>query len=216
LTRALDLLRRAGEHNPDPRPQIDEALLLLNAGDNRSSARLLEAVVNRNPGNVRAWGLLATAAASFDERRSLQANGELLRLYGRIPGKLGNGVVRSPGGARYRVALGHVVGVVDGVVRLGHDRVEFVGWAGVLGTRRPVDEVLIVSHGRVVHAGVPTVRRRDVSLANGVGRTGFRIVVPIAALRSDDGELDAHVLGAGGGAASLLSFNCRRRPFVGC
>jgi hypothetical protein len=215
LLRAVDLLRRAGERNPDPRPQLDEASLLLAAGNSRAAARLLEDVVERNPGSVRGWSLLATAAAPFDERRSLQANGELLELYGRMPGQLGSGVVRSTSGTRYRVAPGHARGIVDRVKRDG-DRLVFAGWAGLPGPRRPVEELLIVAHGRVVAAGPPTADRPDVDVDFGKGKIGFRLVVPDAALRDDDGELDAHVLGAGLGAASQLAVDCRRRQAAGC
>jgi hypothetical protein len=215
LEHALDLLRRAGERNPDPRPQLDEAALLLAAGRNRAAAGLLEGVVDRNPGNIRGWGLLASATAPFDEHRSLEANGELLKLYGRIPGELAAGVVRSTSGALYRVTPGHAKGVVDRVRRAGDDMV-FRGWAGLPAQRRPVQEVLIVAHGRVVAAATPDVARPDVAAANGGSGTGFRKVVPISALRGKDGQLDAHVLGAGNGAASLLGVDCRRPQALGC
>jgi hypothetical protein len=215
LEHGLDLLRRAGEHNPDPRPQLDEAALLLAAGRNRLAAGLLEGIVDRNPGNIRGWGLLATATAPLDERRSLEANGELLKLYGRIPGELAAGVVRSTSGVLYRVTPGHATGVVDRVRRAGNDMV-FSGWAGLPAQRRPVQEVLIVAHGRVVVATAPNVARPDVSPADGGRGTGFRKAVPISALRGKDGQLDAHVLGAGTGAASLLGIDCRRSQALGC
>jgi len=215
LQRALDLLRRAGERNPDPRPQLDEASLLLAAGDNRGAARLLEGIVERNAGSIRGWGLLAAATASFDERRSLQANGELLKLYGRIPGQLASGVVRSTSGRRYRVVPGHARGVVDHVLRRG-DRILLTGWAGLTGAKRPVQEVLIVAHGRVVGAAPPTEARPDVRLDVRGARIGFRVTVPEWALGDRAGELDVHVLGAGLGAASQLPVNCRRRQAAGC
>ena len=215
LQHALDLLRRAGERNPDPRPQLDEASLLLAAGRNRAAAGLLEGVVDRNPGNIRAWGLLAGATAPLDERRSLQANGELLKLYGRIPGELAAGVVRSTSGVLYRVTPGHAKGVVDRVRRVG-DEMVFTGWAGLPAQRRPVQEVLIVAHGRVVAATEPNVARPDVPAASGGRGTGFRKAVPISALRGKDGQLDAHILGAGTGAASLLGIDCRRPQAFGC
>ena len=215
LEHALDLLRRAAQRNPDPRPELDEAALLLAARQNRAAAGLLEGVVDRNPGNIRAWGLLATATAPFDEQRSLQANGELLKLYGRIPGELAAGVVRSTSGVLYRVTPGHAKGAVDWVRRVG-DHIVFAGWAALAAQPRPVQEVLIVAHGRVVAATAPNVRRPDVPAAKGGSGTGFREVVPISALRGKDGHLDAHVLGAGTGAASLLGINCRRSQALGC
>jgi hypothetical protein len=215
LEAALDLLRRAGERNPDPRPQLDEASLLLAAGDSRGAAHLLEGIVDRNPGTIRGWGLLATATAPFDERRSLQANGELLKLYGRIPGQLGGGVVRSTSGRRYRIAPGQARGVVDRVVRRGR-RVVFSGWAGLPGAGRPAQEVLVVAHGRVVGASPPTVDRPDVRLDFGEGRIGFRVAVAESALRNRAGEVDAHVLGAGLGASSQLPVDCRRSQVAGC
>jgi hypothetical protein len=214
LERALDLLRRAGERNPDPRPQLDEASLLLASGDSRGAARLLEEIVDRNAGSIRGWGLLAAATAGFDERRSLQANGELLKLYGRVPGQLGSGVVRSPSGRRYRVFPGHARGFY-GVRREG-ERVVFKGWAGIPGSRRPAEEVIVVSHGRVVAAEAPNVRRPDIPPASGGSGTGFRLSVHGLRLIDDDGEIDAHVLGGGLGAASLLTVDCRTPQLVGC
>ena len=214
LNRALDLLQRAGERNPDPSPQLDEASLRLAAGDDRAAAALLEDVVERNPGSIRGWALLATAAASFDERRSLQANGELLELYGRVQGPLGSGVVRSPSGRRYRVFPGLARGFY-GVRRRGN-KVVFQGWAGLPGARRPVDEVLVVSHGRVVAASRPNVRRSDIKPADGGSGTGFEFTVPGLALIDDDGDIDAHVLGAGLGSASQLTVDCRTPQLVGC
>jgi hypothetical protein len=214
LEHALDLLRRAGERNPDPRPQLDEASLLLAAGRSRAAANVLEGVVGHNPGSIRGWGLLANATASFDERRSLEANGELLKLYGRIPGQLAAGVVRSTSGVLYRVVPGQATGVVDKVRRVGDD-VVFFGWAALRGPARPVEEVLIVAHGRVVAALRPNFPRPDISRANGGSGTGFREAVPISALRKD-GRLDAHVLGAGDGAATLVAFDCRRPQLFGC
>jgi hypothetical protein len=215
LTHALDLLRRAGERNPDPRPQLDEAALVLAAGDNRGAARLLEGVVDRNPGNIRGWGLLAAATAPFDERRSLEANGELLKLYGRISGQLAAGVVRSTSGVLYRVVPGYAVGVVDKVRRL-RDGAVFSGWGGVAAQRKPVQEVLVVSHGHVVAATHPNAARPDIPAAQGGAGTGFRVAVPISSLRGKDGRLDAHILGAGTGAASLLGIDCRRPQLIGC
>ena len=214
LEQALDLLRRAGERNPDPRPQLDEASLLLASGDSRGAAALLEDVVERNPGSIRGWGLLAAATAAFDERRSLQANGALLELYGRVPGELGSGVIRSSSGRRYRVFPGHARGFYT--VRRRGALVVFEGWAGIPSARRPAQEVLVVSHGRVVAARRPDVRRRDIAPASGGSGTGFRFTVPGLSLLDKEGEIDAHVLGAGLGAASLLTLDCRTPQLVGC
>jgi hypothetical protein len=215
VARARALFERAGRRNPDPRPQLDEAALLLTAGDSRGAAQILEGVVDRNPGSVRGWSLLATAAAPFDARRSLEANGELLKLYGRIPGQLGSGVLRTPSGVRYRVVPGHAKGFVAFIRRSG-DVVTFAGWAGLPGAHIPVKEVLVVAHGRVVRGTPPTMRWPGVRPADGGTRTGFRIGVPIAALRNGSGEVDAHLFGAGLGAASLLAVSCKRPQFIGC
>jgi hypothetical protein len=215
LANALDLLRRAGVRNPDPRPQLDEAALLLAAGDSRAAARLLDGVVDRNPGSVRGWGLLAAAMAPFDERRSLQANGELLKLYGRNPEQLAAGAVRSTSGALYRIVPGHAIGVVDEVRRQGGD-VLFKGWAGLPAQRRPVQEVLVVAHGRVLAAIHPNVGRPDIPQRNGGNGTGFRVAVAFSAVRDRDGRLDAYILGAGTGAASLLRIDCSRPQPIGC
>jgi hypothetical protein len=213
--RARDLFERAAKHNPDPRPQLDEATLLLSVGDDRGAAALLEDVVKRNAGNVRAWGLLAAATVNTDERRSLQANGELLKLYGRIPGPLAGGVIRSPSGRRYRVLPGQANGGVDGIAFHG-DRVRVNGWAGLPDAHRAAQEVLVVAHGRVVRTGTPSRPRPDLPGDYGGDRTGFVFEVPRSALLDADGRLDLHLFGAGLGAASLLRVNCRRPQPIGC
>jgi hypothetical protein len=215
VQRARDLFQRAGDRNPDPRPELDEATLLLSVGDDRAAAALLEDVVSRNAGSVRGWGLLAAATVNLDERRSLRANGELLKLYGRIPGPLAGGVIRSPGGRRYRVLPGQAKGRVDGIALRG-DKVRVNGWAGLPATRRAVQEVLVVAHGRVVASTAPSFARPDVPGDYGGDRTGFIVEVQRSAVINDDGELDLHLFGAGLGAASLLPVDCRRPQPIGC
>jgi hypothetical protein len=184
LEHALDLLRRAGEHNPDPRPQTRRGGCCSCRPAQPRLARLLEAVVEAQLRATSAHGVCwRRATAPFDERRSLQANGELLRLYGHIPGRLGNGVVRSPRRRAVPVApvtrpasstVSSASAKTRGVRRLGADS----GHASV--RERGAHRLSRPGRGRRRPDGAPP----DVKLANGSGRSGFRIVVPIAALRT--------------------------------
>jgi predicted Zn-dependent protease len=68
-----DLLDDARRLNPDPRPDISEAQLLLFIHRDREAVRLLEDVVRREPENFEAWRGLAQATLRVDPERSREA-----------------------------------------------------------------------------------------------------------------------------------------------
>jgi predicted Zn-dependent protease len=78
--RAERLLVDARSLNPDSRPRIDQAALLLATGRRREAVRVLGPVVRKEPDNARAWGLLADATANIDPRASARARARLRQL----------------------------------------------------------------------------------------------------------------------------------------
>ena len=68
-----DLLDDARWLNPDTRPDISEAQLLLFIHRDREAVRLLEDVVRREPKNFEAWRGLAQATLRVDPERSREA-----------------------------------------------------------------------------------------------------------------------------------------------
>ncbi len=175
------LFQRAARRNADPAPELNEAQALVMLDRDREAAGLIESVLRDNPGNIRAWGLLATATASYDDRRSTQANAELLRLYGRVRGQpLPRGAIRSSSGRLYSVVPGRFNGVIDSSAITG-DRVVFSGWAASVQRRGPV-EVLVVSNGRVVATALASRPRPDIARKYGASllRSGFTFAVPLS------------------------------------
>jgi predicted Zn-dependent protease len=78
--RAQRLFVDARELNPDTRPRVAEAALLLATNRRREAIRVLRPVVRREPDNARAWGILADATAHVDARESARAYAQLRRL----------------------------------------------------------------------------------------------------------------------------------------
>jgi hypothetical protein len=218
LRSARSLFQRAARRNADPAPELNEAQVLVLLDREREAAGLIESVLRDNPGNIRAWGLLATATASFDDRRSTEANAELLRLYGRVQGQpLPRGAIRSQSGKRYTVVPGRVNGVVDTSQVVG-GRVIFEGWATAVERRGPA-EVLVLSNGRVVATAVASRPRPDIARKYGprLERSGFRFAVQLSRLADAGGERRVVLFGASGGEASPLWTNCSNEPQdVGC
>jgi predicted Zn-dependent protease len=66
VDRAVRLFESARADNPDTRPAVLEAGLLIRAGRGRQALGLLKPVVGREPQNLTAWVLLAAAAQSLD------------------------------------------------------------------------------------------------------------------------------------------------------
>jgi hypothetical protein len=218
LRSARSLFQRAARRNADPAPELNEAQVLVMLDRDREAAGLIESLLRDNPGNIRAWGLLATATASYDDRRSTQANAELLRLYGRIRGQpLPRGAIRSSSGRLYSVVPGRFNGVIDSSEITG-DRVVFSGWAASVQRRGPV-EVIVVSNGRVVATALASRPRRDIARKYGARllRSGFRFAVPLSRLADVDGQRRVVLFGAFAGQASPMWPNCASgRQDVGC
>jgi hypothetical protein len=207
---ARSLFRRAARHNADPTPELDEATLLIRLGRPREAVPLLESVLRANPGSIRAWGLLATATARFDPGRSTEANGELLKLYGRAQGQpLGAGSIRAGNGRRYSIAPQAVLGAVDSsLTRRGVALL--TGWAASPRHRLPAEAVIVLSHGRVVATVAPRERRMDIArrFGPGVARSGWIAPVPRRRLTDEHGDVDVHVFAGVRGQASPIPFSC--------
>ncbi len=218
LRSARSLFQRAARRNADPAPELNEAQVLVMLDRDREATRLIEAVLRDNPGNIRAWGLLATATASYDDRRSTQANAELLRLYGRVRGQpLPRGAIRSTSGRLYSIVPGRFNGVIDASEITG-DRVLFNGWATGVERRGPL-EVIVVSNGRVVAGALASRPRPDIARKYGARllRSGFKFAVPLSRLEEVDGQRRVVLFGGSAGQASPIWPNCaNERQAVGC
>jgi hypothetical protein len=216
---ARSLLHRAARYNADPTPELDEARLLIRLGRQREAVPLLESVVRSNPGSIAGWALLATATAPLDDRRSTEANGELLKLYGRAHGQpLALGSIRASTGRRYTVTPGSMEGFVDWSSVRG-DIVAMAGWAVDRGHRVPAEAVMVVSHGDVVATFRPRGRRADIARDRGAWalRSGFEILVRRRQLIDDEGDLDVHVFAAARGRAAPIGLHCSSgRMDIGC
>jgi len=81
-----DLLRRAGEFNPDPNPEVIDAGLLIGRGREREAAASLERSLRAERRNPGAWRLLAVALRRSDPKRSAQAERRARALAARRPG----------------------------------------------------------------------------------------------------------------------------------
>ena len=66
VDRAARLFQSARSNNPDSRPVVLEAGLLIRTGRPRQAVTLLRPVVKREPQNLTAWVLLAASAPSVD------------------------------------------------------------------------------------------------------------------------------------------------------
>ena len=86
---AARLLEDARFLNPDTRPMLAKgALLVARGGAGVSEGRaLLEEAVRREPDNVVAWGVLASATRRLDPRRSREARARARALSPPVPGE---------------------------------------------------------------------------------------------------------------------------------
>jgi hypothetical protein len=217
---ALSSFRAASRWNPDPAPTLDEATLLLSVGRTAEAGRMLEDVTRANPGNVRAWTLLAAATGRTDQRRTRVALRELAALYGRVDTGRGiPGTLRTRDGRLLQVVPKTGQGAVDSS-RVGDDRITVGGWAADLRARRRFEQVLVVSRGRIVAATAPFRGRPDLARRFGphLGSTGFKVSFGRPAVEDDSGRLDVHVFAVSRGEAVPLRFFCRRgaRQDLGC
>lgn len=87
LDAAVDALEDARTLNPDSRPQLLQGALLVRAGGARArqGLELLEDVVEREPENLIAWGLLAGATERTDPERSRAARARMRELSPPVP-----------------------------------------------------------------------------------------------------------------------------------
>jgi hypothetical protein len=230
VDRALSLFAQAARANADPTPRIDQARLLLAIGRTGQAADVLDRVVRTNPGNVQAWSLLESATATSDPRRAAQAENQLRVLFGHpvIYNPL-QGWMLTGAGVAY-IGPG-VIGRVESV-RVTGSVAQFSGWLatatkppGSPWSVGPADEILIVSDGRLVGGGLPTVTRPDISRAiseflrasTAPEGLGFRIYVPLALLKRVGRKADLHVFGISQRIASALSILCSPSlPTPGC
>ena len=72
--------RDARSLNPDTRPRVAEAALLVVTDRRREAVRVLRPVLRSEPDNAQAWGILADATAPIDARASARARAQLRRL----------------------------------------------------------------------------------------------------------------------------------------
>ena len=84
---AAQLLEDARFLNPDTRPMIAKGSLLVSRGGAgvKEGRALLEEAVRREPDNVVAWAVLASATRRLDPRRSRQARARALELSPPVP-----------------------------------------------------------------------------------------------------------------------------------
>jgi hypothetical protein len=80
VKRALSEFDRARRNNPDTRPEVEEATILIFLGRNAKAAAMLGQVVHKEPRNAQAWGLLSQATRSSDPRLSQAAAARVLQL----------------------------------------------------------------------------------------------------------------------------------------
>jgi predicted Zn-dependent protease len=84
---AADLLEDARFLNPDTRPMIAKGSLLVARGGAgvKEGRALLDEAVRREPDNVVAWAVLASATRRLDPQRSRQARARALELSPPVP-----------------------------------------------------------------------------------------------------------------------------------
>ena len=74
------LYQRAAQNNPDTRPTVEEATILIFAGQRARAARLLQGVLRDEPKNVAAWAQLSVATRDLDPRLSAAAAARVREL----------------------------------------------------------------------------------------------------------------------------------------
>jgi predicted Zn-dependent protease len=82
---AARLLEDSRFLNPDTRPMITEGAMLVARGDARDGRALLEKAVRREPDNVFAWAVLASATRRLDPERSREARARAAELSPPVP-----------------------------------------------------------------------------------------------------------------------------------
>jgi predicted Zn-dependent protease len=84
---AAELLEDARFLNPDTRPLLSKGALLVARGGARmqEGLALLEEAVRREPDNVLAWGVLASATRRLDPQRSRAARARVHELSPQVP-----------------------------------------------------------------------------------------------------------------------------------
>lgn len=231
VNHALSLFAQAARGNADPTPRTDQARLLLAVGRTRQAVDVLDGVVRTNPGNLQAWSLLASAAAASDPRRAAQADDQLRILFGHpVVYRAGQGSILTPSGV-VAVVPGRIIGTVEST-RVTRAVTHLAGWSAVTTkqvgggwTVMSADEILIISAGRLIGGGLPTVTRPDISravsaflhLAVAPEGLGFAIDVPRALLKRVGGKADLHVFGISQRIATELSIHCSPSlPTPGC
>jgi hypothetical protein len=141
-------------------------------------------------GHQRLPGLRALTVVAYEELRPrgrALAGGRLLRA-GRVP---------------VRVAPGALRGVVDTSTASAR-AVTLTGWAAT-AQQRPVDQVLVFAGDRLAAAGVPTLRRPDVS-SSAPDELGFELALPSELARRRRGPI--RVVATAGDVAAPVPFGC--------
>jgi cytochrome c-type biogenesis protein CcmH/NrfG len=89
LDEAVSSLEDARFLNPDTRPRLLEGVLLVRAGGarTRDGLALIEDVVEREPENLIAWGVLADATERSDPGRSRAARARMRELSPPVPAR---------------------------------------------------------------------------------------------------------------------------------
>ena len=87
MDEAANLLEDARFLNPDVQPLLAEGALLAARGGRRAAegVALLEKAVRREPDNVFAWGVLASATRRLDPERSRAAQARVDELSPPVP-----------------------------------------------------------------------------------------------------------------------------------
>jgi hypothetical protein len=126
---------------------------------------------------------------------------------------LAGGRLLRPGRAPGPVVPGGLQGVVDESTASPR-AITLLGWAAT-ARRRPVDEVLAFVGNRLAAAGVPTVRRADVS-SSAPDELGFSLALPRDLVRH--AREPVRVVATAGAVATPIAFGCNPSvpQVVGC
>jgi hypothetical protein len=217
VSRAVSRFGRAARLNADPTPKIDQATLFLRLGRVRQAAGLLDGVVRANPGNIRAWTMLASTTTQSNPRRSVRAFRALRDLFGRPPGRVSPQepiVTRS--GRIFRIVPELVNGTIDSSLALGGEA-RISGWAGSVKYRRRASLVVVFFNGRLVGEVAPRQFRVDVARSYPpLARAGFVIQLPLRLLEARGKRGKIQVFGIDRQAASAIPFDCNRHQALGC